>query len=668
MHRTHLVPNSTSFLSFAFQPQDQKSILDFFSSQTEPSQLSSRSTNSSSQDTSLDLSPVQDNLTVVTTTTPCIKEKRPFPLFTSRRKSSGPQPNSSQDSIVIDSSDDEVTCVNRKTVVSVVKQKKSASVSRKRKCTAIASLRDGSDSEFEQTPPVFVHSETKKTKFSSKPKASTHSSPKSSKKSVPMCDSVTPAEIVNTESSLAGLVSPSAEASRSNDAGMTNGREWSCSACTFSNSSLLPFCEICETPRKQKTKAELHVSQNTKTNKAVLVEAQATVASPLCLAGKDESLLTSPPCSSTQVPQHSLHATPNEHRTRTEQISDEEDSHLFSRHPKSNHLRQSRHRVNRNLVLDSAGEPQTDLNVSQPEREETWQKREPSISTHAEQEEVHSLESPEPNSQSIYDSDKSEASDVNVEGSELEPFQQNSREDDGNCSPGLFESDSDDDSEVEDSNKTLALEVDEHVSLFSSPDSVRSSDTVNSRGHVLDTDMKTSSESAHSSNTVNSRSHILDSGKKACVLHTDLIDTSHSDSFDHESDESVEVRDSADAEVAKANKCKLPEVKPPKRRCFMLDTNSEDSVETQSQQENGEVLTSASITPSTVVNEPTRADKTSAPTGEIGGCHASGTCDLQSNQQLHRFFFFCCSSYTGRVYIFDEVCCLLYTSDAADDC
>jgi hypothetical protein len=27
--------------------------------------------------------------------------------------------------------------------------------------------------------------------------------------------------------------------------------EWSCSACTFSNSSLLPYCELCETPRKK---------------------------------------------------------------------------------------------------------------------------------------------------------------------------------------------------------------------------------------------------------------------------------------------------------------------------------------------------------------------------------------------------------------------------------
>ena len=624
------------------QPRDQRSILDFFCSQTQPSQPSSRSSNSSSSsgDTSPDLSPVENGLTT-TTATPCNKDKKPFPLFTVRQQS-GSKPKSSQDSIIISSSEEEEMGVTQK-VSSVGKRTKATSVSRKRKCVAIASLSGDSDSEFEQTPPVSVHSEPKKLKFRSKsrPKASTHTSPKSSNKRGTVRSSVAPEETGDTERLPGGSVSLTVEGSGGSDTrtagggsdagtaggtvggGTAGGKEWSCSACTFANSSLLPFCEICETPRKQKRRADLRVSQTPNTNVTASVEAQATVESPACLTTQGDLQLTPAMCSGAQVSKQSPFAK----HAGTEQVLDGEDSGVSSRHSKSSHLRQSSRRVKRNLLLR---ETQADLDLVQIEREEEKPSSKLSTSDCSEQEGVSLLESPQSNSHSVYHVGGPEASSTNSEESDTETLQQES---DKARSQRWFESG--DENEGEDCNKTLAVGDDGVVvSLSSSP------------------------ESGHNSDSVDCRSRIAESGQKTGASRVDLMDTSLTDGLGHESDdEVVKVCSSVDAEAAEIQNCDLPEVKPPKRRCFMLDTHIEESTDTQSCQENREGAKSTTAMASHGVDEAACCtEKTSMPAGGERGQDASSACHLHSDQQLHSFFLFCCSSYTGRVYIFDEVC------------
>ena len=528
-------------------------------------------------------------------------------------------------------------------VSSVGKRTKAASVSRKRKCVAIASLSGDSDSEFEQTPPVSVHSEPKKLKFRSKsrPKASAHTSPKSSNKRGTVRSSVAPEETGDTERLPGGSVSLTVEGSGGSDTrtagggsdagtaggtvggGTAGGKEWSCSACTFANSSLLPFCEICDTPRKQKRRADLRVSQTPNTNVTASVEVQATVESPACLTTQGDLQLTPAMCSGAQVSKQSPFAKP----AGTEQVLDGEDSGVSSRHSKSSHLRQSSRRVKRNLLLR---ETQADLDLVQIEREEEKPSSKLSTSDCSEQEEVSLLETQQSNSHSVYHVGGPEASSTNSEESDTETLQQES---DKARSRRWFESG--DENEGEDCNKTLAVgDDDDVVSLSSSP------------------------ESGHSSDTVDCRSRIAESGQKTGASRVDLMDTSLTDGLGHESDdEVVKVCNSVDAEAAEIQNCDLPEVKPPKRRCFMLDTDIEESTDTQSCQENREGAKSTTAMVSPGVDEAACCtEKTSMPAGEERGQDASGACHLHSDQQLHSFFLFCCSSYTGRVYIFDEVC------------
>ena len=554
-------------------------------------------------------------------------------------------------------------------VRSVGKQTKTTSVSRKRKCVAVASLGGDSDSEFEQTPPVCVHSEPKKLKFrsKSKPKASLHTSPKSSNKRVTVHSSVAPEETVTTERLPWGSVSLTVEGSGGSDArtaggggdaGMAGGgsdagtaggtagggsdigtagegsdvgtagvQEWSCSACTFANSSLLPFCEICETPRKQKRKADLRVSQTPKTNLNASVEARTTVKSPACLTTQGDLLLTPALRSGARVSKQSQPAESDETVAGTEQVADGEDSGVFSGRSKSSHYGRSSHRVKRNLLL---GEPQANCSVFQTEREQGKTSSKPSTSDFCEQEEVSLLESPKSSSHSVYHVGGPEASRTNSEESDIETLQQES---DRARSPRWFESG--DENEGEDRNQTLAVgDGDVVVSLSSSP------------------------ESGHSSDTVDSRSRIAESGQKTGASRVALMDTSLTDNLGHEGDdEVVKVCNSVNAETAEIQNYDLPEVKPPKRRCFMFDTHIEDSTNTQSRQENREGPKSTSAMASPVADEATCCtEKTSMPAGEERGQDASGACHLHSDQQLHSFFLFCCSSYTGRVYIFDEVC------------
>ena len=283
--------------------------------------------------------------------------------------------------------------------------------------------------------------------------------------------------------------------------------------------------------------------------------------------------------------------------------------------------------MKRNLLLS---EPQPDFGVFQTEREQGKTSSKPSTSDHCEQEEVSLLESPKSNSHSVYRVDGPEASSTNSKESDIETLQQKS---DKARSPRWFESG--DENEGEDRNQTLAVgDGDVVVSLSSSP------------------------ESGHSSDTVDSRSRIAESGQKTGASRVALMDTSLTDNLGHEGDdEVVKVCNSVNAETAEIQNYDLPEVKPPKRRCFMFDTHIEDSTNTQSRQENREGPKSTSAMASPVADEVTCcAEKTSMPAGEERGQDASGACHLHSDQQLHSFFLFCCSSYTGRVYIFDEVC------------
>ena len=550
-------------------------------------------------------------------------------------------------------------------VSSVGKRTKATSVSRKRKCVVIASFRGDSDSEFEQTLPVSVPSEPKKLKFrsKSKPKASAHTSPKSSNKRGTVRSSVAPEKTGDTErlpgesvsltvegsggsdtrtaggGSDAGTTGGTADggsdagttggtAGGGSDVGKAGGKEWSCSACTFANSSLLPFCEICETPRKQKRKADLRVSQTPNTNVTASVEARVTVESPACLTTQGGLQLTPALCSGAQVSKQSPFAKHDETLAGTEQVTDGEDSGVSSRHSKSSHLRQSSRRVKRNLLLS---EPQADLDLFQTEREEEKPSSKLSTSDRSEQEEVSLLESPQSNSHSVYHVGGPEA---NSEESNTETLQQES---DKACSPRWFESG--DENEGQDCNKTVAVGDDDVVSLSSSP------------------------ESGHSSDTVDCRSRIAESGQKTGASHMDLMDTSLTDNLGHESDnEVVKVCCSVNAETAEIQKCDLPEVKPPKRRCFMLDTHTEESTDTQSCQENREGAKSTTAMAFPGADEAACCtEKTSMPAGEERGQDASGACHLHSDQQLHSFFLFCCSSYTGRVYIFDEVCASIST-------
>ena len=556
----------------------------------------------------------------------------------------------------------------------VGKRTKATSVSRKRKCVAIASLRGDSDSEFEQTLPVSVHSEPKKLKFrsKSKPKASTDTSPKTSNKKGTVRSSVAPEETGDTERLPGESVSLTVEGSGGSDTrtagggsdvgttggtagggsdvgtagggsdvgtagggsdvGTAGGIEWSCSACTFANSSLLPFCEICETPRKQKRKADLRVSQTPNTNVTASVEARVTVESPACLTTQGDLQLTPAVCSGAQVSKQSPFAKHDETPAGTEQVTDGEDSGVSSRHSKSSHLRQSSCRVKRNLLLS---EPQADLDLFQTEREEEKPSSKLSTSDRSEQEEVSLLESPQSNSHSVYHMGGPEASSTNSEESNTETLQQES---DKACSPRWFESG--DENEGEGYNKTVAVGDDDVVVSLSS-----------------------SAESGHSSDIVECRSRIAESGQKTGASHMDLMDTSLTDNLGHESDdEVVKVCCSVDAETAEIRNCDLPEVKPPKRRCFMLDTHIEESTDTQSCQENREGTKSTTAMASPGADEAARCtEKTSMPAGEERGQDASAACHLHSDQQLHSFFLFCCSSYTGRVYIFDEVCASIST-------
>lgn len=55
--------------------------------------------------------------------------------------------------------------------------------------------------------------------------------------------------------------------------------DWSCSVCTFSNHSLLPFCEMCDTPRKKKRKAGFHMNEHHPGQSSILQSSDAALSS-----------------------------------------------------------------------------------------------------------------------------------------------------------------------------------------------------------------------------------------------------------------------------------------------------------------------------------------------------------------------------------------------------
>ncbi|KAL8559599.1 hypothetical protein ACOMHN_008310 [Nucella lapillus] len=231
------------------RPRDQKSILDFFGSQSEPRDCSQSSTAPSTHHGASHIEDTEagdETSDVLATPTRNNKGKKSFPLFTSLKNTSqsASKHQLSPDPVVIDSSDDEFQNTSGRArlngVASAekennqrkqsVKQMKTGT-SRKRK-RVVNDPESKSDSEFEGDSSVLSPSVKKKRKK------------KSGSESLP---EAVPSHCKKREGRREQNSRPELEGG--------NGQPWACSSCTFSNSSLLPFCEICETPRKGKCQA-----------------------------------------------------------------------------------------------------------------------------------------------------------------------------------------------------------------------------------------------------------------------------------------------------------------------------------------------------------------------------------------------------------------------------
>ncbi|KAK7104878.1 DNA annealing helicase and endonuclease ZRANB3-like [Littorina saxatilis] len=587
------------------RPQDQKSIRDFFSSQNEPMdttgsscQLSSQNQPGCSQSTesNVDLSRKED--LSATTSTPLDKgKKKPFSLFTSLKKLSSSTQKSSKASILIDSSDEESVDGKPKATHTKTPGKLKKDVSRKRKCSVVATHEISSDSEFEQIPPLSVSKKQKLgSKASSSSKASACNTPKSLTKSVPVRNAASQ----NKETSVAGTgdVSVTTVPGTSSKKETSDVKEWSCSACTFHNNTLLPFCEMCETPRKQKAKTDMDVSAET----------------PVLRDNRGSTL-------------------------KSEHNSDKEEEPLFSRRLQNNRHNVSRHKAKRSLMLNDDDKLQAEGNTLKQDSEEKTKTGQQSAlvelnTEHMDSDSSESFKSPGGSDQ--------EPKNSNVAGRSLKDpsfkcVQQNTSsevdEDDDNFSR---------ESEAENDSKDSVPDDEEHITSFSSGDSEKDCNLP-----------------------------VVKRSKRKCFMLHDAIDDDSAEPRTVNEQAEQRLADSSDLvkNVSSHNKSNHDGEK-----TFCVGNKSSDGFDklhgekkktgyTEGESDHTDDK-SADIVKHTGVGSIHLGDRAShtekKDAGDKTECIKSESAhdeDLKAEQtscDLHSFFQFCCSTYTGRVYIFDE--------------
>ena len=343
-----------------YKPPDQKSIMDFFSSQksnqhVSPKGPTKKNRNRDSQDCDVDLSVAETNVTAVSSTPKDGGNKKSFPIFTSLKKPP-------KDLVIIDSSDGELENAEPNAPRGGKVTGKSDSSSRKRKCKVTDSEDDCSDFEFSdlhrdfrQSTPSLTHSGSKKKKLGAVSK----------KISTPKL----PSGIQRTTSADAADVSDkrmpvdsTSVCSEGTSCMEKGGRvwcQWSCSACTFSNSTLLPFCEMCDTPRKEQSLAQR--SRDTGRPSATDAGREKTAVLPSPVSNREMEIKlwqSSGPHGSQQCARQRSsfagHATGTESGVSAASISSY----------------RSKHRVNRHLMLDSTDEVRGNTDSSQPVEDE----------------------------------------------------------------------------------------------------------------------------------------------------------------------------------------------------------------------------------------------------------------------------------------------------------
>ena len=340
-----------------YKPPDQKSIMDFFSSQKSSQHVSpkgptKKNRNRDSQDSDVDLSVAETDVTAVSSTPKDGGNKKSFPIFTSLKKPP-------KDFVIIDSSDGESENAEPNAPRGGKVTGKSDSSSRKRKCKVTDSEDDCSDLEFsdlhrdfKQSTPSLTHSGSKKKKLGAVSK-------KLSTPKLPSGIQRTTSADVSDKCMPVDLASVCSEGTSCMEKGGRVRYQWSCSACTFSNSTLLPFCEMCDTPRKEQSLAQR--SRDTGRPSATDAGREKTAVLPSPVSNREMEIKlwqSSGPHGSQQCArQHSSfagHATGTESGVSTASISSY----------------RSKHRVNRHLMLDSTDEVRGNTDSSQPVEDE----------------------------------------------------------------------------------------------------------------------------------------------------------------------------------------------------------------------------------------------------------------------------------------------------------
>ncbi|XP_076443122.1 DNA annealing helicase and endonuclease ZRANB3-like [Babylonia areolata] len=665
------------------RPRDQKSILDFFGSQRDPSQgtpSSMKPVTNPSPSRAKDVDPEDTDGGPATPSAQQRDRQRSFPIFTSLKKPSLSksltevfQSKVSQDPVIINSSDDESkgTChnssrvdnenwaeKNRNDPKTRNRNQRKSGISRKRRCVE-SDPENLSDSEFKETPSKLSHSLKKKKKLDSK---SARSLPK------------------RTSSPWKSREGESETGSRQ-DRGLEGGEHWSCLSCTFSNSSLLPFCEVCETPRKSKAQ--------TSANETVIpAKLSVTAKSPSSVSLEDFEL-SSPVCSSTQVSKLRV-VEKCIQRTGREELCEGDDDMVISN-------QMSRSRAKRNLTFGvdtshSSTESVTDKAGKQ-------RSHEGDIHLHSSsQENSHGTCSPELVNRSRNEED--EESCKLSEDSELVSFQLNSsmEKEDGYTSPCLLESDEGEDQD------TLAASNDhtEHNSSLSSPQSAgstrndlsvtepvcsgseswkenESADSAAADKTLMSSSFSNGMTNKFVRNNADKRKDLpeIKSQKRKCfmlatpekpckeesrVKHDFPVDSTVNrtgdtscveDFTDHPTDLTTEEKQTGST----AEKSKAAPKKPDcceKRPALCGEVIEEAPAEQEGRPEGGETAPSkakactAGAGEGSIVPGEERGDAVSDSVDSISQCDQQ-----DSGDGGHSAFMFCCSSYTGRVYLFD---------------
>ncbi|KAK7505565.1 hypothetical protein BaRGS_00003310 [Batillaria attramentaria] len=677
-------------------PPDQKSILHFFSSQSEPSP-STQNGSTQSQDSSKSKKSTQNHgLRQPVTDIFSSCSSTPLSSNETPKKASTSSSACHKVAIVIESSEDD--SLSEQPLPEVHKRTSVNTRPKKRRLTTDMPLGDDSESEFENSPHMGSLSVKRKRRMLQKTRSNEQTSerlmradtttpvtkrqkivgsphalsssvcelgPTTSRNSevqlqaTQQADSDTGSHTVSSQEArpLKSMASTSkqttsnkqhtVQASASGngltvDGGLT---KWTCCLCTFSNHGLLPFCEMCETPRKENPKAD----RSDKRSQSPVLET-VTDRESVSSVGDASGVYAG--------------AVSTEHSTLTcSKASPSFQGHnrqqtCLQQNPSDSRI--SKKKTKRTLTFGAKTPCETDTSSQDAisPKENAYGSR---IST-----QFFSVPF-----QTESEADATENLEVSSEpfGTPCDIPNQSTASSPSHCdgetdlevtgSPQLFVSASEqDDSDGDTCN----------VSSFSSPESCPNT----SSKMAVDSKDPQGSYTSHRSSQRSTRSE----ADSLCG------------EFDLESDsELIRACNAADEETEEENNSRLPPLRPPKRRrltCDALESGALRSpqdgtvgvVEShghRKQNDNSKDVCGGSSVGEETVHAVQEARKTSetecdalSSAGEAsagdGSTGEGGTEEKQTSAaaertwsgKVHNFFLFCCSTYTGRVYIFNE--------------